>query len=195
MSRRRVAWRLRAVQGLRCGSCARSGRVGRGRGVGRGQSGWSLCGCWRGAACRALCFWRRAAPGATGHRGRSSRAARGLRGQVGWASDGATSGSRRCARGTGARSGRASGVLAGLLGRASRTSGWVLALLGMAGASCGRVPGREMRGERERKQGAALGQRRQAASGIHFLSAVNGRESAWWRGKAKALDGTHLSLK
>jgi hypothetical protein len=73
-----------------------------------------------------------------------------------------------------------------------------LALLGMAGASGGRVPGREMRGEREREsRGRRLGRggKRLAASGIHFLSAVNGRESTWWRGKAKALDGTHLSLK
>jgi hypothetical protein len=59
----------------------------------------------------------------------------------------------------------------------------------------------EWKGERKRGWGGrstgrvALGERRQAASGIHYLSAVNGREPAWWRGKAKALDGTHLSLK
>jgi hypothetical protein len=42
----------------------------------------------------------------------------------------------------------------------------------------------------------AAQQRRQAASGVHFLSAVNGRENRLGgEEQATALDGTHLSLK
>jgi hypothetical protein len=115
--------------------------------------------------------------GSVGFEGR--RASRHGQGEVGWARRG---GCRRRAWAVG-------------LGMAAAGS------VGFLGERCeGRERGMEGR-DRERGWGgrstgrAALGQRRQAASDIHYLSAVNGREPAWWRGKAKALDGTHLSLK